>query len=176
MLAKCLGGCCFRCGYDRCLRALDFHHIDESTKLFGIGACSNKDLDLMIEEVKKCVLLCSNCHRELHDGMWEIEGTPEFIDFISKPEKSINKCKFCDNLIDAHGGKFCSLQCFGLSKRTVERPSKEKLEKMVWEIPTTKIAKIYNVSDKAVEKWCKKYEIIKPHRGYWSNTVLSSNG
>lgn len=51
--------------------------------------------------------------------------------------------------------------------RKVERPFKEELEKLVWEKPTAQIAKDFGVSDKAVEKWCKGYDIEKPPRGYW---------
>lgn len=45
--------------------------------------------------------------------------------------------------------------------------TKEELEKLVWEIPTTKIAKIFGVSGKAIEKRCKKFGIQKPSWGYW---------
>jgi len=55
-----------------------------------------------------------------------------------------------------------------LSKRRVTWPSKEILEKLIWEKPTTHIANEYEVSDKAVEKWCKYYDIKKPPRGYWT--------
>jgi hypothetical protein len=55
-----------------------------------------------------------------------------------------------------------------ISQRKVTRPSKEELLKWVWTEPTTKIAKTLGVSDKAVEKWTKFYEISKPPRGYWS--------
>jgi len=48
------------------------------------------------------------------------------------------------------------------------KPTKEILEKLVWEKPTTKIALEYGVSDKAVSKWCKSYGISKPPRGYWA--------
>jgi hypothetical protein len=51
--------------------------------------------------------------------------------------------------------------------RKVDRPTKEELEKLVWEKPTLQIAKDFGVSDKAVEKWCRAYEIEKPPRGYW---------
>lgn len=44
----------------------------------------------------------------------------------------------------------------------------EELAKLVWEMPTTHIAAIYGVSDKAVAKRCKKYGIKKPGRGYWA--------
>jgi DNA-binding transcriptional regulator YiaG len=52
-------------------------------------------------------------------------------------------------------------------RRKVERPSIEELNKMLWEMPTTKIAKLYGVSDKAIEKWAKGYELTKPPPGYW---------
>jgi len=45
--------------------------------------------------------------------------------------------------------------------------SKEELQKLVWEIPTTKIGEMYGVSDKAIEKRCKLFGIEKPPRGYW---------
>lgn len=43
-----------------------------------------------------------------------------------------------------------------------------ELGKLLWEIPTTHIAKIFGVSDKAIDKWCRKYELTKPSRGYWT--------
>ena len=55
-----------------------------------------------------------------------------------------------------------------MKTRKVERPSKEELFKLIWEIPTIHIAKKYKVSDKAISKWCKIYEIVKPPRGYWT--------
>lgn len=53
-------------------------------------------------------------------------------------------------------------------KKKVNWPSKEQLKKMVWEMPVTTLAKMYNVSDNAVGKWCKKYGVTKPSRGYWT--------
>ena len=55
-----------------------------------------------------------------------------------------------------------------INSRKVERPSKEELQKLIWEIPTIHVAKKFGVSDKAIEKWCKAYEIGKPPRGYWA--------
>ena len=61
------GGKCIRCGYNRCLSALEFHHIDPSTKLFElVQRHMTKPWDLLIVEAQKCELLCANCHRELH--------------------------------------------------------------------------------------------------------------
>jgi 5-methylcytosine-specific restriction endonuclease McrA len=52
--------------------------------------------------------------------------------------------------------------------RNSKAPNKEDLQKLVWEKPTTEVAKMFNVSGKAVEKWCKSFDINKPPRGYWS--------
>jgi len=54
-----------------------------------------------------------------------------------------------------------------LKLRRVERPSKEELEKMLWEKPTSELCKSFGVSGKAIEKWAKSYGITKPKRGYW---------
>lgn len=54
------------------------------------------------------------------------------------------------------------------NRKVVDRPIKEELEKLLWKMPTTKIATIYQVSDKAVEKWAKAYGLSKPPRGYWA--------
>ena len=71
-LIRVLGSCCCLCGYDKCIKALEFHHLDPSKKDFTI---SNDHFRLKdaVEESKKCILLCANCHRELHDNLWNIE-------------------------------------------------------------------------------------------------------
>lgn len=66
------GGQCIRCGYNKCLKALEFHHLDPSQKDFTISNDHFK-LQEAVEESKKCILLCSNCHKELHDNMWTID-------------------------------------------------------------------------------------------------------
>ena len=66
------GGKCIRCGYDKCIKALEFHHIDPSQKDFTISNDHFKLLEA-IEESKKCILICSNCHKELHDNLWDIK-------------------------------------------------------------------------------------------------------
>ena len=65
------GGTCEKCGYNKCIKALEFHHIDPSQKDFTISNDRFKLIDA-ITESKKCVLICANCHREIHDGLWDI--------------------------------------------------------------------------------------------------------
>ena len=65
------GGACVECGYNKSVQALHFHHIDSSTKEFAIfesrgGKKIVRDWDKLVIEIDKCVLLCANCHAELH--------------------------------------------------------------------------------------------------------------
>ena len=63
-----LGGKCVKCGYDKCLRALQFHHTDPNRKNFGISENGyNRSWEKVIKELEKCILLCSNCHAEEED-------------------------------------------------------------------------------------------------------------
>lgn len=62
-----LGGKCLICGYDKCPTAFDFHHLDSSTKDFTISDKATWDASFEAE-LRKCVLLCANCHREVHAG------------------------------------------------------------------------------------------------------------
>lgn len=57
---------CAVCGYDKCNAALDFHHVNPEDKKFQltIDKMSKKDL---ADEFNKCILLCANCHREIHE-------------------------------------------------------------------------------------------------------------
>ncbi len=62
-----MGGKCILCGYNRCLRALHFHHLNPHEKSFNISSKSSW-YDIA-PELEKCVLLCSNCHAEVTSGM-----------------------------------------------------------------------------------------------------------
>ena len=66
-LVEYKGGMCEICGYNKCVEAFDFHHKDPNTKEFGIansGVCRTFEAQRL--EVDKCLLLCANCHREIH--------------------------------------------------------------------------------------------------------------
>lgn len=60
------GGRCELCGYNKCIAAFDFHHINPQEKKYNIKDLMTRKWDLVKEEIDKCILLCSNCHRELH--------------------------------------------------------------------------------------------------------------
>ena len=62
------GGKCSRCGYDKSLSALQFHHTDPSQKEFHLGNKRGITWDKQLEELSKCELVCANCHAEIHYG------------------------------------------------------------------------------------------------------------
>ena len=68
-LIQIAGGECCDCGYKKNISALEFHHLNPEEKSFGIDLrkCSCAKWDRLVEEVKKCVLICANCHRERHN-------------------------------------------------------------------------------------------------------------
>lgn len=70
LLVEEAGGCCALCGYAQCLDALQFHHLDPSTKSFAIGSRGlTRSLDVLRVEAAKCALLCANCHAEVEAGI-----------------------------------------------------------------------------------------------------------
>jgi hypothetical protein len=64
-LVQYKGEKCEKCGYSKCIEALEFHHIDPTQKDFNVSSHSYSS-KRMTSEVDKCLLLCSNCHREIH--------------------------------------------------------------------------------------------------------------
>ena len=68
LLVESKGGKCERCGYDKCIAALEFHHLDPSTKEFSLTG-NTYGLARQMKEAEKCILVCANCHREIHNGV-----------------------------------------------------------------------------------------------------------
>lgn len=69
-LVKELGGQCRECGYNKSLAALEFHHYDDNKNntIASLMSKNSFNLDLIRNEARKCIILCSNCHRELHSS------------------------------------------------------------------------------------------------------------
>jgi hypothetical protein len=69
LLVEEAGGRCAVCGYDRCIINLTFHHVDPARKSFGLSMDTTKALAAYREEMRKCVLVCANCHGEIEAGL-----------------------------------------------------------------------------------------------------------
>lgn len=73
-LIKLCGGKCNICGYNKNIAALQFHHIEPELKSFELDMrnLSNRTWHRILEEFKKCELLCANCHAEHHNPSYQI--------------------------------------------------------------------------------------------------------
>jgi hypothetical protein len=65
------GGKCSICKYNKCLAALEFHHLNPYDKDEDLGSLTKqgKSFENLIEELDKCILVCANCHREIHSDL-----------------------------------------------------------------------------------------------------------
>lgn len=67
ILIKKLGGKCCKCGYNKCTRALIFHHKRKKSFGLSLNYLWSKSWKTIIKEIQKCLLVCANCHAELHE-------------------------------------------------------------------------------------------------------------
>lgn len=78
LMIKYKGGQCYFCGYSKYIGALDFHHIDPEEKSFKLSMDSlDKSWDRIRDEIDKCLLVCANCHREIHGGLIDMSEAVE---------------------------------------------------------------------------------------------------
>lgn len=184
-----MGGKCYICGYDRCNAAFDLHHINPEEKKFSFGGIRANPVawQRIVEELKKCIMLCANCHREVENGLVELVNPRSTFDesnIVTKidwkgRQSTTGKyvhCIVCGLEINNATGrrKFCSDVCkkINTSKqdmikkrhrdrpRKVQWPERDELAHMIDTMSWIAIGRKYGVSDNAVRKWARKYGLI----------------
>lgn len=60
------GGKCQKCGYNKCSWVFDFHHLDKNKKDFTLSSYLTLSWEKIKKELDKCIMVCANCHREIH--------------------------------------------------------------------------------------------------------------
>lgn len=146
-------------------RLMEDHNFEEKCDECGLGPeWNNKPINLQVDhidgdhhnnEIDNLRFLCPNCHSQCETfGSKRLKGTKKIHKCKCGKEitKKSTRCNNCEN-----SNRIYKSKC----------PSEQELERLIWEYPTTKIASKFGVSDKAVEKWCKKLGIKKPGPGYW---------
>lgn len=154
-----MGGCCNNCGYNKCSAALVLHHINPEEKDFSISGlrASPKNIGSIIEELKKCVLLCSNCHAEAHynglivkDNIFD-ESKIE----LHKIDKNETYCPVCNN-IKLSCNITCSKQCAAKLSNKIDWDSIDIFKLIDEKGSIVKAASYLGCSDMSVRKRLKK--------------------
>ena len=161
------GGKCEICGYNKNLAVLNFHHIDSSKKSFNIDGrlLANKKMEDLIHEANKCMLLCANCHQELHHENHDIETIKQLLEEhkYKRTKREIYVCKDCGKILNIENKTQLCSECYvkhSAERRKVERPSKEELQELLKENSLNKIGKMFGVSHATIKKWGIQYGII----------------
>lgn len=154
-LIELKGGKCSRCPYDKQIpAAYDFHHEDPTQKDFQIGGKS-WSFERLKEEAEKCVLVCKNCHSEIHYDLSQSsrQARLEAVQAVRLEEIACAACGL-NFKPDNSQRKYCSINCTKIAQRKVkERPTKEVLEQEIQTNTWVALGKKYGVSDKSVKKW-----------------------
>ena len=127
----------------------DFHHLNPKEKNFSLGnGSTTRAKSAYAEEAKKCCMLCANCHRRVESG--------EF-------NNSILKCNFNENIYYSTLEQLtCKKERVTYEKRIKahsRKPDRSVLKSLIREMPFTQIGKMFEVSDNAIRKWCKSYNL-----------------
>lgn len=132
-LVKIFGGKCMICGYSKCFAALSFHHLNPKEKEFTLGAYKSYRSTLI--EAAKCILVCNNCHTEIHQGLVKISDHKlpskdeiqrlidkeiSLIDILETRRKAKDSCPICKKP-KAIKNKFCSIKCSAVSRGIIQR-------------------------------------------------------
>lgn len=157
-MVESFGGKCGICNYNKSLRALEFHHVNPEEKEFSFNS-KCRSWKKIVSELKKCVMVCSNCHAEIHDNITEIPDDIQRFDesYINyKPKAIFDECPICGEL-KISSLITCSHKCAGKYKSKVDW-DKYDLIKLYEKIGSyIGVARyIGNVSDVTIKKRIKR--------------------
>lgn len=149
------GGACEKCGYCKNIAALEFHHKDPNEKEFGIDSrrFSNTDLEKLEKELEKCILLCANCHREIHNENLNTNNIQDLLKNANKTtfsNKTGSICPVCGKNFKKSKGKiYCSKECRWKNKNY---PSKQDILNKYSELHNwEKVAEFYKITRKITQ-------------------------
>jgi hypothetical protein len=161
-MVQAMGGKCVCCGYDRTHETIDFHHLDPEVKEIGLANAlvNPKSWSKIVAELKKCVAVCANCHREIHAGIMEIPADAASFDPAYEDYKQMEKdlktaaCPVCESSMRP-GNKTCSRACAATRTGKFDW-SKYDLIELSKTMSNMAIARMVGASDVAVAKRLKK--------------------
>lgn len=147
-LVEAFGNKCQVCDKSYPQSVYDFHHLNPAEKKFGIGGQnSTRSRADNAAEAKKCIMVCANCHRLIEYENLDIKGISSIFNeekYYKKLEELINENK---KVVEKH------------SKSVSKKPSRDELKSLIRSTSFVQIGKRYEVSDNAIRRWCKSYNL-----------------
>lgn len=163
-MVEAMGGSCAICGYLRCRAALEFHHLDPKEKDFSFGnkLANPRSWDVLVNEMRKCVMLCATCHREVHEGMTALPDVfPRFDERFAdyKALAAFEKLEPCPVCAKPKSPRqiTCSSSCAGRSRGKVDWDAVD-LVGLMSRMSMVAIGDLLGCSDVAVRKRWKKIQ------------------
>lgn len=171
-MIRAMGGKCQMCSYNKCDESMHFHHLNPEQKDFGMGGmrAMPKSWKAITIELRKCVLLCGNCHGEIHAGISTLPKSFETFnedwadykkhELSTTPSNEIISCPKCHEDMPDHK-TYCSRSCASQARGKIEWNDVD-LSTLLREFPSIiKIAEHLGISDAAVHKRMKKLGLKK---------------
>jgi hypothetical protein len=157
------GNKCEICGFCKPIpRAYDFHHRDPKNKDFNISQWTKLNTKLLFKEVDKCMLVCRNCHAELHDDPDLRQSANEVHAKWLASRNREKECPKCHIKFKPRNKrkKYC-YECGTREnlRKVKNRPNKYELELLIKQMSWCAIGRKYDVSDSAVRKWARQMGI-----------------
>jgi|SRR3990167_525745 len=189
-IVESLGGKCVCCGYNKYIGALECHHVEKDKKRFTIGSVRANSVSwkVITEELRKCILVCSNCHKEIEHGIREVpnncsrfnesfanytitfpdnrrrdkrhkaSGERLFVKRVYFPTSKM--CVECSLVfIGKRNQIFCSEKCANKSRITIPPIDKDVLWKEVTQYTLESVGRKYGVTGNGIKKWLIKYDL-----------------
>lgn len=153
MIAAMGNQCCI-CGYNKCSKSMDFHHLnpEEKEHSFGKIMAHPTKWENIALELKKCVLVCSNCHGEIHAGITTIpKNAPRFNPNKTNDNDNISLCPICGKPKPSYIST-CSRKCAAKKSRTVNWEKINILSLKNNGMALDQIGELIGVSEESVKK------------------------
>lgn len=163
-IVDAFGGQCAMCGYKKCNEVFHCHHLDPSQKEFSLSQIMSNPQKwaMVVPELRKCVMLCSNCHGEVHAGVTQVPSTITKFDetFAIEKKSPASHCPICSKEIPNYRIT-CSLECAAKKSRTVDWDNVDLNDLYVkQQVPQIHIASMLGCSAAAVRKRLKKLNLL----------------
>ena len=140
-----------------------YEHILEAEKMLG-RQLIDEEVVHHKDEIKNnnswdnlMVFATESDHSRFHiTGLCKLDGDH----YIGLEKRNI--CPICGKETSTNKNQYCSHECFNIANRKTEHPSKEELKELIQTYSFLSLGKMFGVSDNAIRKWCKDYNL--PYR------------